>query len=211
LLIPTFAVERTQELLYFIEKLINRGDFPKEKIFLDSPLAKKATDVFTRHKECYDAEALKEFAHPLDSEHLEYSLSVEDSMRLNKYPDPCIIMAGNGMCTAGRIRYHLKHSLSNPKNTLLFVGYQAEGTLGRDLLEGQKTVDIMGADVEVKADIYKINSFSGHADSEQLIRRANGFAHLPKKVFIVHGEGDAQTTLARKLQNIGFKTHIPSL
>ena len=114
-MIPTFAVERTQELLYFIDKLVNSNQFPQEKIFLDSPLAIKATEIFKKHKECYDAEALKEFSHPLDDEYLQYSLSVEDSMKLNTYTDPCVIMAGNGMCTAGRITHHLRHGLSDKK------------------------------------------------------------------------------------------------
>ncbi len=211
LMIPTFAVERTQELLYFISRLVNTGKFPHEKIFLDSPLAIKATEVFKKHTDCYDDQALKEFAHPLDDEYLEYSLSVDDSMKLNAYADPCVIMAGNGMCTAGRITHHLRHGLSDPKNTLLFVWYQAQWTLGRYILEWEKKVRLMGLEIPVNCDIHKINSFSWHADANQLIRWAKGFTTLPKKIFIVHGEGKAQMTLEKKLQEIGFTTHIPSL
>lgn len=114
-------MERTQELLYFIQRLVTAGKFPHEKIFLDSPLALKATEVFRKHTECYDAEALKDFMHPLDKSYLEFSLSTEDSIKINSYTDPCVVLAGNGMCTAGRITHHLRHGLSNPRNTLLFV------------------------------------------------------------------------------------------
>ena len=134
-MIPSFAVERTQELLYFFSKIIAEGSFPKEKIFLDSPLAIKATEVFKKHIECFDDQARNDYVNPFNPEYLQTLPTAEDSKLLNTYADPCIIIAGNGMCTAGRIVHHLKHGLSNPNNTVLFVGYQAEGTLGRYILE----------------------------------------------------------------------------
>lgn len=212
LLIPSFAVERTQELLYFFNLLINKKQFPSEKIFLDSPLAIKATEVFKKHKECYDTEALRDFANPFfDDTYLSFSSSVEDSIKLNTYDKPCVIIAGNGMCTAWRITHHLKHGLGDPKNTLLFVGYQAEWTLGRRILQWDKVVQFMGQQLPVSLEIAKIDSFSGHADADQLLRRAKWFTTLPKKTFIVHGEGEAQSVLQDALEKIGFDCTIPSL
>ncbi len=212
LLIPTFAVERTQELLYFFNSLINKKLFPKEKIFLDSPLAVKATEIFKQHKECYDTEALRDFANPFfDDKYLKYSLSVQDSMNLNTYADPCVILAGNGMCTAGRITHHLRHGLTDKRNTLLFVCYQAKWTLGRFILEWAKTANFMWLQVPVNLEIAKINSFSWHADADQLVKRAKWFTTQPKKTFIVHGEGKAQLVLKEHLENIGMNCYIPSL
>jgi len=115
--------------------IIQEGKFPAEKIFLDSPLSIKATEIFKKHTEIFDDETLKKYPHPFDFPQLEFSKSVEDSIKLNTYNDPCVIIAGNGMCTAGRITHHLRHGLRDKKNTVLFVGYQAEGTLGRYILE----------------------------------------------------------------------------
>ena len=211
LLIPSFSVERTQELLYFYNIIIKEWKFPAEKIFLDSPLSIKATEIFKKHTEVFDEEALHKYPHPFDFPELECMESVEDSIKLNTYKDPCIIIAGNGMCTAGRITHHLRHGLRDKKNTLLFVGYQADGTLGRYILEWEKKVRMMGMEVDVNAEIEKINWFSGHADGDQLLRWAKGFTKAPKKTFIVHGEGNAQTALKSKLEEIGFTCEIPSI
>ena len=211
LLIPSFSVERTQELLYFYNIIIKEWNFPKEKIFLDSPLSIKATEVFKKHTEVFDEEALHKYPHAFEFPQLECTQSVEDSQKLNTYSDPCIIIAGNGMCTAGRITHHLKHGLGNKNNTVLFVGYQADGTLGRHILEWEKKVWMMGEMISVHADIARIEGFSGHADSEQLMRRAKGFTKAPKKTFIIHGEWSAQTTLRSKLEKIGFTCEIPSI
>lgn len=211
LLIPSFSVERTQELLYFYNIIIKKWNFPKEKIFLDSPLSIKATEVFKKHTEYFDEEATNKYPHPFDFPQLECTESVEDSIKLNTYNDPCIIIAGNGMCTAGRITHHLLHGLSNTKNTVLFVWYQADGTLGRHILEWEKKVRMMGETVTVNAEIEKITGFSGHADTDQLIRRAKWFTKAPKKTFIIHGEWTAQTTLKSNLEKINFTCEIPSL
>ncbi len=211
LLIPSFSVERTQELLYFFNIIIKEWNFPAEKIFLDSPLSIKATEIFKKHTEVFDEEALHKYPHAFEFPQLECTESVEDSIKLNTNNSPCIIIAGNGMCTAGRITHHLKHGLRNTKNTVLFVGYQAEGTLGRYILDGEKKVKMMGIEVDVNAKIAKIEGFSGHADSDQLMKRAKGFTKAPKKTFIIHGEWTAQTTLEGKLEEIGFVCQIPSL
>jgi len=211
LLIPSFAIERTQELLYSFNKLIKAKKFPDEKIFLDSPLAIKATEIFKRHKECFDEEALNEYGDPFDFKNLVYTSKAKDSMGINDYKKPCVVIAGSGMCTAGRIRHHLKHGLWDPKNTVLFVGYQAEGTLGRVILEGAEKVRMMGIQVAVKADIEKINSFSAHADYRDILKWVAGFKEKPAKIFIIHGEESAAKSLKMKLEEKGFDCYIPSM
>ncbi len=211
LLIPSFAIERTQELLYSFNKLIKEGKFPDEKIFLDSPLAIKATEIFKRHKEVFDAEALYKYKDPFSFANLVYTPDVSDSMKLNEYAKPCVIIAGSGMCTGGRIRHHLKHGLWDSKNKVLFVGYQAQGTTGRYILEGAKTVKMMGMRIAVKADIAKINSFSAHADAKELIRWVDGFEKKPVKVFITHGEERSSIALKKELEKRKLKCHIPKL
>lgn len=211
LLIPSFSVERTQELLYFFNILIKKWKFPKEKIFLDSPLSIKATEIFKKHTEYFDDEATHKYANPFDFSELQYSESVEDSQKLNNYNEPCIIIAGNGMCTAWRIMHHLKHGLWNKRNMLLFVWYQAEGTLWRHILEWEKKVKIMDADITVSAEIEKINWFSGHAGYDELMKRAGSFVKPPKITFIMHGEEKAQTAMKDRLEEINFKCTIPSI
>lgn len=211
LLIPSFSVERTQELLYIFNIIIKNGNFPDEKIFLDSPLSIKATEIFKKRTEYFDEEATKKYPHAFEFPQLEYTSNIEDSIKLNTYDQSCIIIAGNGMCTAGRITHHLLHGLNNPKNTILFVGFQAEGTLGRRILEKEKKVRLMGETVAVNAAVEKINGFSGHADADQLMRRAKWFTNPPRKTFIVHGEWTAQTALQSKLEEIGFTCEIPSI
>ncbi|MBW2982136.1 MBL fold metallo-hydrolase [Candidatus Woesearchaeota archaeon] len=211
LLIPSFAIERTQELLYSFNKLIKQGKFPDMKIFLDSPLAIKATEIFKKHHEFFDEEALTRYKNPFRFSNLEYTPTARDSKKLNNYNKPCVIIAGSGMCTAGRIRHHLRHGLWDPKNIVLFVGYQAEGTLGRYLLEGAKEARMMGMVVDVNADIQKINSFSAHADYNELVRWSKGFVKKPKKIFIIHGEYKSSKALKERLNKIGFNSHIPKI
>ncbi len=210
-LIPSFAIERTQELLYYINQLVRDKKFPKESVFLDSPLAIDATKVFERNKRFFSDRLRKEFSSPFTFNQLKPLRSVQESKSMNEYARPCIIIAGNGMCTAGRIRYHLKHNLYKDENTLLFVGYQAEGSLGRYILEGAKNVRMMGIEVAVKAQVRKIDSFSSHADSEELVGWIGGFRQKPKKVFIVHGEEDSSLGLQAILDKKGFATYVPRI
>lgn len=210
LMIPSFAVERTQELLYYINKMLRENKFPNEKIFLDSPLALRATKVFSAHKECYDEKA-KEYAHSFDFPNLVKTPKVQDSIKINNYAMPCVVIAGSGMCTGGRIRHHLKHGIWEPKNTLLFIGYQAEGTLGRVILEGAEFIDMMGMTLAVKADIRNIDGFSAHADYSELLKWVDGFLTKPKKIFVVHGEVQASEALGEKLTKKGHKCKIPSI
>jgi len=212
LLIPSFAVERTQELLFSIKKIIKSGKFPKRmKVFLDSPLAIKATEVFKGHREVYDKEALSCCKDPFSFPQLKYLVTAEDSMTMNDFNQPCIIIAGSGMCNAGRIRHHLKHGLWDEKNTVLIVGYQARGTLGSLLLDGFKRVKMMGTEVKVGAEISKIDSFSAHGDYKDLIKWVSKMERKPDNIFIMHGEEKSALALEKKLYAKGFKCYIPKI
>ena len=211
LFIPSFAIERTQEILYAMKKMIKKGVFPKEKVFLNSPLAIKATEIFRKHTEVYDKEALAQHGDVFKFPALTYTLSTQESIKLNQYQGPCIIIARSGMLTGGRMKHHLKNGLWDEKNTLLFVGYQAKGTLGRIILEGAKKVRMLGATVAVNASIKKINGFSAHADYKDLIRWMKGFVKKPRKVFVIHGEAKSSLALKTKLDKMGFKCQVPNL
>jgi metallo-beta-lactamase family protein len=211
LLIPAFSVERTQELLYSIKRMAKAGKLPGQKIFLDSPLAIRATKIFMRHRECFDREALETFTRMDDIPGLEPCMTSEDSMKINSHQGPCIVIAGSGMCNAGRIRHHLKHGLWDPKNTVLFVGYQATGTLGRVILDGAREVRMMGMSIAVRAGVEKIEGFSAHADADELARWAGGFVKRPARTFVVHGEPHAAEALSKRLAGLGFDCRIPAL
>jgi len=211
LMIPSFAVERTQELLYYFHRLVSEGDFPAETVFLDSPLAINATEVFKKNMDYFSPSLRKEFKNPFTFSGLKYLKSAQDSQTLNDYEKPCVIIAGNGMCTAGRIRYHLKYNLWKSQNTLLFVGYQAEGSLGRVILDGSKMVRMMGMEVAVNAKVDKIESFSSHSDKNELLKWVKGFGKKPKRVFVVHGEEPSSEAFASTLGQNGFKTLVPEL
>lgn len=211
LMIPSFAVERTQELLFYLHQLVRDGKFPAESIFLDSPLAINATKVFSKNMAYFSESFRKQFKDPFTFKELKFLKSAKDSMTMNDYAAPAIIIAGNGMCSAGRIRYHLKYNLWKPENTLLFVGYQAEGSLGRVILEGAETVRMMGMEVAVKAHVRQIDSFSSHADSMELKKWISGFSKQPKKVFVVHGEEQSSKALSASLFDMGYKTHVPEI
>lgn len=205
LLIPSFALERTQELLFALKEL--QDTLPDQKIYVDSPLANKVTKIFETHAECFDEDTRKMKA-PFSPRNLVAVATVAQSIKLNEMSKPCIIIAGNGTCTGGRIRHHLKHGLWNPKNTLLFVGYQPKGTLGRYIMDGEHVVRMMGMHVSVKTDVQYINSFSAHADQNDLVKWVSSFTSHPK-VFICHGEPAASEALKEKLSS--FSCHIPAI
>lgn len=209
LLIPCFALERTQELLYTLSELKNEEpDFPPVNIYLDSPLAIKITEVFKNHPDHYDEEARARTDQPFDFPGLVCTPSVDESRRVNAMDEPAIVIAGSGMCTAGRIRHHLKHGIWDPRNTVLFVGYQAPGTLGRILLEGAEEIKMMGETIVVKAEITKIGAFSAHADQHELTNWLTSFRKKPKTVFLIHGEQDTLETFSASLAEQGFNTVI---
>ena len=199
LMIPAFAMERTQELLYELNDLVEHGRVPQIPIFIDSPLAIKATEVYRRYDDYYNKEATyvissgdEIFKFP----GLKFTETVEESKKINEVPAPKIIIAGSGMSTAGRILHHEKKYLSDPKNTLLIFGYQAKGSLGRRLLEGQTEVKIHGETIFVRAKIKSIEGYSAHADQDGLVKWVRPMRHTLKKVFIVQGEDEAALKLA---------------
>lgn len=196
--IPSFAVGRTQELLYFLRQIkVNRlvkghENFP---VYVDSPMAVEATSVFTENRySCFDEEAMQyvnEGINPISFGGLRLSITSDESKAINFEETPKVILSASGMCEAGRIRHHLKHNLWRPECTVLFVGYQSVGTLGRAILEGAKEVKLFGESIEVRAQIKSMRGLSGHADKDGLIEWIDAFEEKPKKVFVVHGDDDA--------------------
>ncbi|MBE5844162.1 MAG: MBL fold metallo-hydrolase [Butyrivibrio sp.] len=215
--IPSFAVGRTQEMLYFLrtikkEKLVTAvSDFP---VYVDSPMAVEATEVFTDHAlECYDEEAMelvKKHINPISFPGLNLAITTEESREINEEETPKVIISASGMCEAGRIRHHLKHNLWRPESTILFVGYQSVGTTGRAIIDGVDKVKLFGEEVDIQADICKLTGLSGHADKGGLIKWVQGFKEKPKKVFLVHGEDGVCTEFAKCLaEEYGFNTYAP--
>lgn len=192
--IPSFAVERTQELLYHLNGLLRENRIPHLLAFVDSPMAIKVTDVFKKHPELFDEEAialLHSGQHPCDLPGLTMSNTTDQSKAIGHIKGTAIIIAGSGMCTGGRIKHHLKSNISRPESTILFVGYQAVGTLGRIILDGVDPIRIFGEEHAVKARIEKISGFSAHADQNELIRWISALQKPPRHVFVTHGEPDA--------------------
>ena len=195
LVIPSFAVGRTQEMLYFIREIKERGlvrGHEGFKVYVDSPLAIEATRVFAEnYLGCYDTDAMalvQKGINPLTFQGLEVAVTPDDSMAINFDKSPKVIISASGMCEAGRIRHHLKHNLWRPECTILFVGYQAIGTLGRNIIEGEKEVRLFGETITVNAHIEELAGVSGHADKEGLLNWVNHFEKKPERVFVVHGE-----------------------
>jgi metallo-beta-lactamase family protein len=212
IMIPAFAVERTQEIIYLLGEFQRQGLIPEIPIFLDSPLAIKATEIFRRNKKYYDAEAqaiVDEGLDPFDMPNLQYTSTTKESIAINERPGSAIVIAGNGMCTAGRIKHHLKHNLWRPGASLVIVGYQAEGTTGRRIVEGAKHVKVFGETVSVKAKVFTIGGFSAHADQKDLLEWVGHFESRPH-VFLVHGEPASSQALAAKItETYGLQTHVP--
>jgi metallo-beta-lactamase family protein len=205
LLIPAFAVERTQELLYSLEELYKKKAIPFQKVFLDSPLAIDATKIFKKYSEEYDPKIKFNFSG------LESTITRQESANINWHHKPAIIISGSGMCNAGRIRHHIKHQIWNPKNTILFIGYQAVGTLGSFIKSGEKKIKLMGMEILVKAKVETLDSFSGHADQKMLLNWIKGFEKKPKTIFVTHGEPNASKVLSEKINELGIKTKIPNI
>ena len=215
--IPSFAVGRTQELLYFIREIKDQGlvksnpDFP---VYIDSPLAKKATTIFTGNLHGYldeDALALvQDGTHMFNFTNLRMTETSEESKALNEDHTPKVIISASGMCDAGRIRHHLKHNLWRPECTVVFVGYQGEGTLGRSLLEGTKSVKLFGEEIAVHAKIVNFQGLSSHADRDHLLSWISDFKEpKPQHVFVVHGDREVAPFFAQTIQGMGFAAHAP--
>ena len=211
--IPSFAVGRTQELIYefnrfYLERPEYKDELEKLTVYIDSPMATSATEVFRRNAQVFDEETkayILKGDNPLDFPNLRFTRSTAESQALNMDRKPKIIISASGMCEAGRIRHHLKHNLWDPKSSVIFVGYQAEGTLGRMLTEGQKDVVLFGEAVHVNAEIYNLEGFSGHADKEGLLGWLSGFQVKPKQLFLVHGELESKEALAASIrERLGY-------
>jgi metallo-beta-lactamase family protein len=210
-LIPAFAVDRTQEVLYMLHEMIVDGDIPEVPIWLDSPMAIEATTLYTRSIGEHDIEMRQHFSeqvNPIFPPSLEVTPTSRDSRKLNSVKGPGIIISASGMATGGRILHHLKHRLDSARNTVLFVGYQAGGTRGRRLIEGETEIKLLGNMVPVKAHIAKVNGLSAHADAGELMVWLSRRQRDPERVVLVHGEPDAQDTFADKLTDNGFRGEI---
>ena len=212
-IIPTFAIERTQELIYHLGSLLSDGRIPDVPIYLDSPMATEVTEVFRRHRDLFDADAWQRIAagdSVLRFPGLRMVTSTEESKAINELRIPAVIMATSGMCNAGRIKHHLVHNLGRPECTVLFVGYQAAGTLGRQILDRQDEVRIHGRLWPVRAAIEQIQGFSGHADGPTLLRWLGHFQKPPRQIFLTHGERDASRDLADQIRaQDGWTVTIP--
>ena len=222
--IPTFAVGRTQEILYELNKIKeNTSDeefmkkyekLMKAPVYVDSPLAVSATEIFRKNTDLFDddvKEAMEKGDNPLEFPGLKFTQTVEESKALNESDEPAIILSASGMCEVGRIKHHLKHNIWNPNSTILFVGYQAPGTLGRKIVDGEKKVRIFGEEFSVNARIEYIEGYSGHADQEWLLNFVYSFYTKPKHIFLVHGEEEGQEVLKDKLEeNTEISVTIPS-
>ena len=201
LVIPVFAVERAQELMYFLSRLVHNNRIPNVPVFLDSPMAYDVTNIFRRFTSWLDDETIRMIEAdqpPLQFPGLSLTRTVDESKSINHCKQPCIIMAPAGMCNAGRIKHHLRSNISRPESTVLFVGFQAEGTLGRRLVSGEKEVRIHGRAYSVEARIEQVFGLSGHADRTGLLQWLNHFEQPPRKVFLTHGEEHAALALKRE-------------
>jgi metallo-beta-lactamase family protein len=211
--IPTFAIERAQELLYYMSRLEEAKRIPRVPVYLDSPMAAAATRIFDHHRECYDDEMLslvEAGQQPLRFLGLKIVRTVEESKAINYLKQPAVIMAPSGMCTAGRIKHHLAHNISRPECEILFCGYQGCGTLGRQILEGCREVRIHGRAWKVQAQVTAIHGFSGHADRSALLRWLGGFRKPPRQLFLTHGEEQGSLALAEKIRNeLGWPVTVP--
>jgi metallo-beta-lactamase family protein len=203
IIVPAFAVGRTQELVMRIKELVGEGRLDPIPIYIDSPLASRATEIFRRHPECYDKDTTRTFTSSGDlfaSRYIHFVSSQADSKRLNSMKGPCVIISASGMCEGGRVVHHLKHSIQDEANVIVFVGFQAEHTLGRKLVEEWDVVPIFGVPTPRRAQIVKFNGLSAHADRNDLLTYVRAIDPLPSKIFVVHGEEKQALSLGAAIQ-----------
>jgi metallo-beta-lactamase family protein len=213
IIIPAFAVERTQELVYILHLLSDEGRIPKVPVYVDSPMATNATSIFRVHQECYDEETRRAFLdhhrNPFGFNELNYVVNTEESKRLNTLKGPAIIISASGMCESGRILHHLKNNIENPANTILVVGFMAQNTLGRRIVERQPEVKIFGDRYRLKARVTVLNAFSAHADYTGILEYLGKLDRKKlKRVFLVHGEPEAQSHLKSMLEEKDYAATI---
>jgi metallo-beta-lactamase family protein len=213
IVIPSFAVERTQDLLYRISALRRDHQIPAMRVFVDSPMAIAVTEVFRNHKELLDELTLARLSkgdHPCDFPGLTMTRTADESKAINGLIEPSIIIAGSGMCNAGRIKHHLRNNLGRPDSTILFVGYQAKNTLGRTIKEGAREVRLFGEIVPVRARIESLEGMSAHADRSELVQWLSKLKKAPRTFFVIHGETDSADAFARYVEDkLHWKTQVP--
>jgi metallo-beta-lactamase family protein len=199
IIVPSFALERSQEVLYYINELLRTDEIPHLTVYLDSPMAADITKVFRRHWELFDkemAERVKNHESPFEFKGLKITGTSDESKAINHIKGTIMVIAGSGMCTGGRIKHHLVNNISSSENTIMFVGYQAIGTLGRRIVDGETEVRILGKQRQVKAKIVRVHGFSAHADKDELLQWLSGLKKPPRKLFVVHGEADSARAFA---------------
>jgi len=210
LIIPAFAVGRTQDVVYHLHELMESKEIPSMPVYVDSPLATNITEIFRQHPECFDEETEQLLMQdggrdPFGFNMLKYTRSTEESKKLNDIRRPAIIISASGMCEGGRVLHHLRRNIGDPKTTVLFVGFQAENTLGRKLLRGDKTARIYGEEYQVRARMEAIDGYSAHADEGELLDFIAAIPNKPQHVFVVHGEPDATAAMAAGLARLGIE------
>jgi metallo-beta-lactamase family protein len=214
IIVPSFALERSQEILYYINELLLDKAIPPLRIFLDSPMASRITEVFQRYSGLFDEQMtrfIKNFGSPFNLPQLEMAGDAEQSKAINNIKGTVLIIAGSGMCTGGRIKYHLVNNISRPQSSIMFVGYQAVGTLGRQIIDGAKKVRILGQQYPVKANIVQVHGFSAHADRYELLTWLKGLQSPPRKVFVIHGETESASNFADYLhRQTGWNVSVPA-
>jgi metallo-beta-lactamase family protein len=213
--IPTFAIERAQDLMFYLSRLVKRGVIPAAvPVYLDSPMALEVTGAFLEHRDYFDEESAALLAsgeNPFAFPGLRMVRTIEESTAINSSRTPAVIMAGSGMCTGGRVKHHLAHNLPRPESTVLFVGYQARGTLGRQILDGSPKVRVLGKEIPVRAGVEIINGFSAHADRSGLLSWAGGLEKKPRAVFVCHGDEEVAVSFAAELKRRnGWRVEVPS-
>jgi metallo-beta-lactamase family protein len=213
IIIPSFALERSQEVLYYLNRLLLQNAIPHLAVFLDSPMAISITELFEQHPELMDAETqalVRTGRSPFDFAGLHLVRTVDESKAINHITGTAIIIAGSGMCTGGRIKHHLVANISRPNSSVLFVGYQANGTLGREIVDGSTEVRILGQDYPVHARIVHFTGFSGHADQKQLLDWLGRFENAPRGVFVTHGEESVSERFAGLVtEKTGWQVSVP--
>ncbi len=216
ILIPAFAVGRTQEVVTVLKELFESGKVPRMPVYVDSPLAVNVTEVFRNHPECFDEETLSllhdDHTDPFGFKLIHYIQETDESKALNEKEGPMIIISASGMCEAGRIRHHLFNNIENAKTMIIIVGFQAEHTLGRKLVEQMEEVKIFGEPMRRRAEVHVIDAFSAHADRDELLEWVGALKHAPRKIFVVHGEEEQSLSFAEALKQRGFrKTIVPQM
>ncbi len=214
IIVPSFALERSQEVLYYINELLLENTVPRLMVFLDSPMAAKVTEVFQHHPELFDEEMtefIKQHESPFNLPGLKVVGSAEESKAINHIRGTVMVIAGSGMCTGGRIKHHLVNNITRPQSTIMFVGYQALGTLGRQIVDGAKKVRILGQKYKVKAKVVRVHGFSAHADRDELLDWLRELDAAPRRVFVVHGEADSAKAFGNYVrEKTGWQVNVPA-